>query len=231
MSNYVTDRHMKEHLNYGETTNIDKVRVLIADDHVLVRAGFRHLLQSIENVQVVGEANNGHEALHMIETLRPDIVMMDIHMGEMSGLEALAKTKRDFPEVRVIILSMDVSEEHVTQALRAGASGYLPKDVTPEELTTAILSVAQGDEYLNPQIAKRLVKYMQRTGDELTPRQREILLLIAKGFSTKEIAYKLNLSAKTVEAHRAQLMERLNIHDIPSLVRYAIRKGILDPHQ
>lgn len=212
------------------------LRVLLADDHALVRAGLRSLLEGISEVSVVGEARNGREALDMIGSCRPDIVLMDIHMAELNGLEALALAKKEYPSIRVIILSMDASEEHVTQALRDGASGYLPKDIAPEELATAIRSVARGDEYISPPISKHIVKYMQRTqtnqgyGDQLTPRQREILKYIAEGHSTKEIAHMLGLSAKTVEAHRSQLMERLEIHDISGLVRYAIRKGIVTSH-
>lgn len=220
---------------------MNTIRVLIADDHTLVRAGFRSLLESVAGLEVVGEASNGREALQKIESLRPNVVLMDIAMSELNGLEATARAVKDFPDVRVIILSMHANEEYVLQALRAGAAGYLLKDAGTVELELAVKAVANGETYLSPPISKQVISdYVQRVSGEaenepptgsqlerLTSRQREILQLIAEGYTTQAIAQKLDLSAKTVETHRMQLMERLDIHDIAGLVRFAIRVGLV----
>lgn len=210
------------------------LRVLLVDDHTLVRAGIRSLLERMPQVESVCEAGSGGQAIDIVAQLIPDIVVMDIAMKGMSGLEATARIKTDFPKVHVAILSMFSSEEHVLQALRAGASGYLLKDSAASELPLALESVARGDIYLSPPISQQIVDaYMQRTGsgspspDMLTPRQREILVLIAEGASTKQIARQLDLSPKTVETHRAQLMERLGIHDMAGLIRFAVRTGLV----
>jgi DNA-binding NarL/FixJ family response regulator len=210
------------------------VRVLLADDHVLVRTGIRLLLQKTEGVDVVGEADDGRRAVALALELRPHIVLMDISMPNLNGLEAAAQIRRECPEVRVIILSMSADEAHVLQALRAGASGYLLKDASPDELSLAIQAVMRGDTWLTPRVSRQVVEgYVGRlsqgetTLDALTPRQREILQLIAEGQGTKEIAFKLGLSVKTVETHRAQIMERLNIRDVPGLVRFAVRSGLV----
>ena len=214
------------------------LRVLLADDHTLVRAGLRSLLQQMENVEVVAEAEDGRQVLAAVAEHRPDVVLMDISMSGMNGLEATLQLKRDRPEVRVIILSMHATEEYVLQALRAGASGYLLKDSAPLELALALQAVARGESYLSPPVSRQVVEsYVQRTGREaqplaaLTPRQREILQLIAEGNSTKEIASRLALSVKTVETHRSQLMERLSIRGVAGLVRYAIRHGLVSAHK
>ncbi|HTK80787.1 MAG TPA: response regulator transcription factor [Bacteroidota bacterium] len=229
--------HLEAIVEPSEKFKESKLRILLADDHALVRAGFKLLLEDISGIQVIGEASNGREALAMIRTHYPDIVLMDIAMMELNGLEALERAKKEFPDVHIIILSMHANEEYVIQALRAGASGYLLKGADISEFELAIRSVARGEKYLSPPVSKQVVNhYMERIGveegvaQELTPRQREILQLIAEGHSVKEIAHMLELSAKTVETHRAQLMERLNIRDIPGLVRYAIRKGIVASH-
>lgn len=212
------------------------IRVLLADDHALVRAGIRALLAALPGIEVVAETGDGREALEVIRTHRPDVVMMDIAMPGLNGLEAAARVAKDFPNVRVIILSMHANEEYVWQALRAGAGGYLLKDAAPAELDLAVKAVARGESYLSPAVSKQVVgDYIRRVGgdassvEQLTPRQREILQLIAEGRSTKEIAHLLNISVKTVETHRVQLMERLNIHDVAGLVRYAIRVGLVTP--
>lgn len=212
------------------------IRLILADDHTLVRAGMRTLLQSVPGVLVVAESNNGREVLRLVEQHRPDVVMMDISMPEMNGLEATSRIAHDHPETRVIILSMHESEEYVWQALRAGASGYLLKDADLSELGLAIHKVARGENYLSPAVSKHVLgSYVRRVGGEnsslelLSPRQREVLQLIAEGNSTKEMARKLHVSVKTIETHRMQLMERLNIHDIAGLVRYAIRVGLVKP--
>jgi DNA-binding NarL/FixJ family response regulator len=225
------------------------IRILLAEDHALVRAGFRSLLHSFSGVEVVGEANDGREALRLIEVLRPNIVLMDIMMPGLNGLEATARVSKEFPTVRVIILSMNAAEEYVLHAMRAGASGYLLKDGSITELEEAIRAVARGEKFLSSAVSKYVIAgYVQRTSEQsaganaggpahsgspltmekLTPRQREILQLIAEGNTTKEIAKKLEISVKTVETHRTQLMERLDIHDIAGLVRYSIRVGLVE---
>ena len=210
------------------------VRVLLADDHALVRAGIRALLQDLEGVTVVAEAGNGADVLELARTHRPDVVLLDISMPGLSGLDVSAQLERELPEVRVVVLSMHANEEYVLQALRAGAVGYMLKDSATAELELALKAVMQGETYLSPRISKQVVEgYVQRVGadqpasEKLTPRQREVLRLIAEGHSTKEIAHRLELSVKTVETHRAQLMERLQIRDIAGLVKYAIRNGLV----
>jgi DNA-binding NarL/FixJ family response regulator len=214
------------------------VRVLLADDHALVRAGIRALLEGLAGVVVVGEAGNGGEVLELARKHRPDVVLLDISMPGIGGLEASAQLKQELPEVRVVMLSMHANEEYVLQALRAGAVGYMLKDSATAELELALQAVMQGETYLSPPISKQVVEgYVQRVGaeqpaaDHLTPRQRQVLQLIAEGLSTKEIAYRLELSVKTVETHRAQLMERLQIRDIAGLVKYAIRNGLVSPEK
>ena len=212
------------------------MRVVLADDHTLFRAGLRALLEKLPDVQVVAEARDGYEAVHMVETHHPDLVLMDIAMPGLNGLEATRRLVKAFPAIRVLILSMHKSEEYVWQALRAGAVGYLLKDAELAELALALTAVTRGETYLSPPISKHLIReYVQRVGGEettlerLTPRQREILQLIAEGYTTKAIAQRLGLGVKTVETHRTQMMERLGIHDIAGLVRYAIRMGIVLP--
>jgi DNA-binding NarL/FixJ family response regulator len=213
---------------------MNATRVLLADDHRLVRAGVRALIEKIPNVEVVGEASTGREALELVKSKLPNLVLMDIGMAELGGLEALPRIVKDFPGVRVIILSAHANEEYVIRALRSGAAGYMLKDAATAELQLAIDSVAQDKTYLSPSISRTVIdSYLERVGgplsplEQLTPRQREILQLIAEGKNTKEIASDLDISVKTVESHRLQLMERLNIHDVPGLVRYAIRSGLV----
>jgi DNA-binding NarL/FixJ family response regulator len=211
------------------------LRVLLVDDHALVRAGMRSLLQDLPDVEVVAEAGDGAEALAAAERERPDVVLMDIAMKGMNGLEAAARLRERLPEVKVIILSMHMSEEYVLLALRAGAAAYLIKDSATSELELALKCVMRGETYLSPAISRQVVDgYVQRVGasagpEPLTPRQREVLKRIAEGRSTKEIAFELNLSVKTVETHRAQIMERLGIRDVAGLVRYAMRAGLVPP--
>jgi DNA-binding NarL/FixJ family response regulator len=213
------------------------IRLLLADDHTLVRAGMRTLLGTLPDVEVVAEASDGREALRLVEQHRPDVVLMDVTMPELNGLEATARVAKDFPQTRVIMLSMHASEEYVLQALNAGAAGYLLKESDIAELELAIKAVARGESYLSPAVSKHVIaNYVRRTGgdnstansmpDLLTPRQRDVLRLIADSRSTKEIARILNVSVKTVETHRMQLMERLGIHDVAGLVRYALRVGL-----
>jgi DNA-binding NarL/FixJ family response regulator len=210
------------------------LRVLLADDHALVRSGLRSLLGEMTGVEVIGEASNGREALELIRSLQPDIIIMDISMKELNGLEALTRASKEFPMVKVIILTMHADTDYVMRALELGARGYLLKDSLTSELELAIRSVAQGQKYLSPRVSKEVLDSYARgersSPEELTSRQREILQLIMEGATTKEIAVQLGLSPKTVEAHRAQILQRLKIRDIPNLVLYAIRKGMLDPH-
>ena len=211
------------------------VRVLVADDHALFRAGVRKLLQSFEGIQVVGEAADGHEALRLSGTERPDVLLMDIGMPGLNGVEAAARLTREGPRPRVVILSMHTGEDHVLRAIRAGAAGYLLKDASPAELEAAVRAAARGEIYLSPAISRYDVDdYVRRAGgdrsplDRLTSRQREVLQLIAEGNTTKAIATRLGLSVKTVETHRAQLMERLEARDVATLVRLAIRVGLVE---
>jgi DNA-binding NarL/FixJ family response regulator len=215
---------------------VNAIRVLLADDHTLVRAGIRGLLEGLAEVDVVGEAGDGQEALRLAEELRPDVVLLDVGMPGLNGLEVAGRLAAFDSSIRVIILSMHTSEEYVLRALRAGCAGYLLKGSAVSELEIAVRAVARGESYLSPAVSKRVVDdYVSRTGgaadplDALTPRQREILQLAAEGHSSKEIAQRLGLSFKTVEAHRAQLMQRLNLHDLASLVRFAVRTGLVTP--
>jgi len=209
------------------------IRVLLADDHALVRAGIRSLLNAMAQVEVVAEASSGEEAIDLASTSRPDVVLMDIAMKGITGLEAAARMRERMPEVRVVILSMHSGEEYVLQALRAGAAGYLLKDAATGELELALRSVMRGESWLSPAVSRQVVEGYVRSGESapeaLTARQREVLRLVAGGKSTKEIAFLLNLSVKTVETHRAQIMERLNIRDVAGLVRYALRTGLVPP--
>lgn len=212
---------------------MEKISILLAEDHVLVRAGIRALLQSLPYANVVAEAGDGQEALQLIIQLRPNIVLMDISMPHLNGLEVTRRIVKAFPDVRIIMLSMHMNEEYVLQALNAGAAGYLLKDSSIAELELAIRSVYEGETYLSPPVSKHIADYVRRVGSQtsmlerLTPRQREILQLIAEGKTVKEIAGQLSISAKTVETHRARLMKRLDIYDVPGLVHYAIRMGLV----
>ena len=214
---------------------IKPIRVILADDHTLVRAGIRALLEKLPGVEVMGEASDGREVLNLVKLHRPDVVLMDIAMPGLNGLEAAARMAKEFPDVRVIILSMHHNEEYVWRALKAGAAGYLLKKAATTELETALQRVAHGEIYLSREISTRLPKNFLLDGianrksplEQLTGRQREILQLIAEGQNTKGIAEILKVSPKTVEYHRMKLMGCLNVHDIPGLVRFALRVGLL----
>ncbi len=210
------------------------VRVLLADDHTLVRAGLRKLLESLPDIEVVGEAADGLALLVLTEQLQPNLVLMDIAMPGLNGLDATARLVKAWPHIRVLILSMHQNEEYVRQALRNGAAAYLLKDCAPLELELALKAVLRGETYLSPAVSKGVVSdYVQRLrgeekpGAQLTPRQREVLQLIAEGKSTKEIARRLDVSVKTVESHRSQLMKQLDIHEVAGLVRYAMHMGLV----
>ncbi len=219
------------------------MRTLLADDHALVRAGFRALIQKIDGVEVIAEAADGHTALRLIRELMPDIAFVDISMPGMNGLEVTARALKQCPATRIIILSMHADAEYVLQALRSGAMGYVLKDSKITELELAIKAVSKGKMFLCSTVSDhfaescpdRIETALKKAGKDnkhaeaLTPRQREVLQLIAEGHTTREIALKLDLSIKTVETHRSQIMGRLNIRDIAGLVRYAIRSGIVQP--
>lgn len=208
------------------------IQVVLADDHALVRAGIRALLERSDRVEVVGEAGDGQEALDLIKKLAPDVVLLDLTMPGLSGFEVLKETRQNYPDVNVIVLSVHDSEEYAYHALHSGAVGYLPKSAASTELETAIERVVRGERYLSPSIASEPSPELFQPGSEpitdLTPRQLEVLTLISEGSSTKDIARTLNISIKTVESHRSQLMERLNIHDVAGLTRYAIKKGLVN---
>jgi DNA-binding NarL/FixJ family response regulator len=211
------------------------IRVLIVDDHALLRAGLRGLLAGLEGVEVVGEAADGLKALELVGALRPDILMTDIAMPGLDGLGLTAAVAVVSAQTRVIILSMHTESEYADKAVRSGAAGYLVKDSGTAEVEMAIRAVARGETYLSPAVSKHVVAGYARMAEAqaadpgpLTPRQREVLKLIAEGLTTKAIAHRLDISAKTADTHRVQLMERLDIHDIAGLVRYAIRAGLVD---
>ncbi len=211
------------------------IRVILADDHTLVRAGIRALLEKLPGVEVVGEAGDGREVLSLVAKHRPDVVLMDIAMPGLNGLEAAERLAKEFPDVRVIILSMHPNEEYVWRALKAGAAGYLLKKAATAELASALQRVARGENYLSQEISTRLPKSFPLDGvanrksplEQLTGRQREILQLIAEGQNTKGIAEILKVSPKTIEYHRLKLMDCLNVHDVPGLVRFALRVGLV----
>lgn len=211
------------------------IRVILADDHALVRAGIRALLERLPGVEVVGEAGDGREVLALVKQHRPDVVLMDVSMPGLNGLDATDRIAKEYPEVRVIVLSMHENEEYCWRALKAGAAGYLLKKAASVELETAFRRVVGGELYLSREISNRLVKKFADGGvgdqksplEQLTGRQREILQLIAEGQNTKQIADVLQVSPKTVEYHRMKLMDCLNVHDIPGLVRFALRVGLI----
>ncbi len=211
------------------------VKVILADDHVLVRAGIRSLLERLPEVEVVAEASNGREAVALTAEHAPTVVVMDITMPDLNGLDATARIVAEHPGTRVLIFSMHTSEDFVLRALHAGAAGYLLKDAATSDLAAAMQAVLRGETYLSPTITREvLARYRQKLQDPraeltktLTPRMREILQLIAEGRSTKEVAFLLNLSVKTIETHRMHLMARLDIHEVTGLVRYAVRHGLI----
>ncbi|MDE2460274.1 MAG: response regulator transcription factor [Gammaproteobacteria bacterium] len=198
-------------------------RILIADDHTLFRAGVVKLLQALADVEVVAEASSGREAVQLAGTLHPDIVIMDLQMEDLNGLQATAQIHAQHADIHVIILSMHANEEYVHEALAAGASAYVLKRATPDELKLAIEAVARGGTYLSAAVSQQALDQHEGKAAHLTPRQKQILHLISQGKNTKEIAYELKLSAKTVESHRAEIMQRLGIPNAAALIRYAAR--------
>ena len=210
------------------------IRVLIADDHALVRAGIRALVEKIDGVVVVGEAGKGSEALDLARTVKPNLILLDITMPDGSGFDVLELVTRKFPEIRVIVLTVHEAGEYAIRAFREGAAGFIPKSAASSELEQAIKTVMQGEVYISPETSRRtLLEFGKGTSKKdllatLSPRQREVLRLIAEGLTTKRIAQTLEISVKTVESHRSQLMERLDIHEVAGLVRYAIMVGLID---
>jgi DNA-binding NarL/FixJ family response regulator len=214
-----------------------KIRVLVCDDHTILREGIRMLLNAQADIEVVAEAVDGREAVEQMRIHKPDVILMDIAMPFLNGLEATRQIRRENPEARVLVLTMYESDEYVTQMLEAGAAGYVLKKVAGSELVYAIRSVHGGETFLYPSITKRLVEdYLRRvesgqeraTFDGLTDREREVLQLIAEGHTNKDIADLLNLSVRTVQNHRAHIMEKLGMHDRGELIKYAIQKGIIE---
>lgn len=206
------------------------VRIVLADDHDLVRSGIKALLSMVAGAEVIAEARSGQELINVVEALTPDLVMTDISMPGMDGITAIAHLKQSRPGVRLLVLSMYDTVDFVKRAVASGANGYLMKDAPPFELEQAVKSVMATGSYFSPAIAQRLLQPSEPTiQEELTERQIEILTLIAQGRASKEIAYDLGLSPKTVDVHRARIMERLQINDIASLTLYAVRKGLIKP--
>jgi len=216
---------------------MSKIHILIADDHSIVREGVRMILDGQEDFDVVGEASTGREALEQARRLKPDVVVMDISMPDMTGIEATAKIRSELPNTQVMGLTMHEDESYVFELLKAGAAGYVLKRAAAEDLVSAVRAAHQGEAFLYPTVAKMVVQdFLQRTTshdksalDGLTDREREVLTLIAEGLTNQEIAGRLYISIKTVQTHRAHIMEKLNLHDRTELVRYAIRKGLIQP--
>ncbi len=215
---------------------MEKIRVLIADDHTLVREGLRALLQGEGGFEVIAEASNGHEAIERALEMRPDVILMDIGMPGLDGLEATRQVVKASPGIRVLVLTVHEAEDYFFRALEAGAQGFLVKDAASTELVAAVRAVHQGGMFLHPPLAKRLVEdYLGRVSsgeerssyDELTPREREILKLIGEGNTNQEIADQLSLSINTVQTHRSRIMDKLNLHSRAQLMKYAVRMGLL----
>jgi two-component system response regulator NreC len=213
-----------------------KIRIVLADDHKLMRSGLRVLLEQQQDFAVVGEASDGREAVTLVSSQKPDVLVMDIGMPNLNGIEAAAQITQNHPEISVVMLSMHSDESYVLRALKAGAKGYLLKDSAETDLIRAVHSVAEGKSFFSPAVSKVLlndyVRKLKRSGTEdpydlLTPREREVLQLVAEGKSNKDVAQLLNLSVYTVETHRSNIMEKLNLHGVPELILYAVRKGII----
>lgn len=211
-----------------------RVRIMLADDHKLFRAGIFALVQTLRGIEIVAEAADGREALRLVAAHRPDVVLMDVMMPNLNGLDAAARIARAFPRTRVVIVSMNADEDSVLKSLRAGAAGYVVKTADPAELELAIRAAARGERFLSSAVSQHVVAAClkrvdreQTSLERLMPRQREVLQLIAEGHTTKEIAARLDISAKTAESYRGELMKVLEIHDVASLTRYAIRAGLV----
>lgn len=213
-----------------------KLRILLADDHVVMRTGLRALLERQSNLEVVGESENGRDAINLVSSVQPDVVVMDVGMPVLNGIEATKTIVAEHPTVAVVILSMHADESYVMRALKAGARGYLLKDSAPADLLSAIQAVSQNKSFFSPKVSRILaedyVRILKQKGgvdsyDLLTTREREILQLIVEGNANKEIATTLNISPYTVETHRKHILEKLNLHNPAELILYAVRKGII----
>lgn len=208
------------------------IRILLADDHALVRQGFRMILSAQPDMEIIGEAGNGREAVELAEKLQPDVIIMDVTMPELNGIEATRRIAISVPRARVLALSMHKDSVYVREILRSGARGYLLKDSDDSDLISAVRSVAKGEGYLSPSVSDAvLTDYRRHVTDPidlLTTREREVLQMIAEGKTNKEIATTLHLSVYTVEAHRGRVMEKLNLHSTGELVRFALRSGLID---
>jgi DNA-binding NarL/FixJ family response regulator len=209
-----------------------RTRILLVDDHAVVRQGFKMILDAQSDMEIIGEAANGREAVELAAQLRPDIVVMDVAMPELNGIEATRRVIASDPHIRVIALSMHKDSVYVREILRAGARGYLLKDSGADDLVKAIRAVAGGESYLSPAVSNAVLddyrKHVTNPIDLLTSREREVLQMLAEGKTNKEIAVVLNLSVYTVDAHRGRIMEKLNLHSINELVRFALRNGLID---
>jgi DNA-binding NarL/FixJ family response regulator len=209
-----------------------RIRILLADDHAVVRQGFKMILDAQADMEIVGQAANGRQAVDLAEQLRPDVVVMDVSMPELNGIEATRRLASSLPHARVIALSMHKDSVYVREILRAGARGYLLKDSGAADLVAAIRAVASGESYLSPAVSNAVLDDYRRHAtnpiDLLTSREREVLQLLAEGKTNKEIAALLNLSVYTVEAHRGRILEKLNLHSIGELVRFAVRSGLIE---
>jgi len=209
-----------------------RIRILLADDHAVVRQGFKMILNAQADMEIVGEAGNGRQAVELAEQLRPDVVVMDVAMPELNGIEATRRLASSVPHARVVALSMHKDSVYVREILRAGARGYLLKDSGAADLVAAIHAVASGESYLSPAVSNAVLddyrRHVTNPIDLLTSREREVLQLLAEGKTNKEIAGLLNLSVYTVDAHRGRIMEKLNLHSVGELVRFAVRNGLVD---
>lgn len=214
---------------------MDKTRILIADDHAMMRDGIRALLAISEDMEVVGEAADGKEAVEKTQQLAPDVVIMDIAMPRMDGLEAIRRIHKKQPRVKTLVLTQHDDQEYVLSVVKAGATGFLPKKAVSSDLIAALRALRKGESFLYPQAASILISsYLQRASgadsyDTLTGREREILKLVAEGHTSRQIAAMLYLSAKTVTGHRNKLMQKLDLHNRPDLIRYAMRRGLISP--
>ncbi|MBI5583677.1 MAG: response regulator transcription factor [Deltaproteobacteria bacterium] len=215
---------------------VDKKKLLIVDDHTILREGLKALLLTSTDLEIVGEADDGRKAVHLAETLSPDLILMDLSMPRMDGMEAVREIKKKWPDIKVLALTVHKTEEYVLMTLQAGVDGYLLKDATHQEMMTAVRSVLVGKRYLSPGISEKVIEgYLngkqtvktRSSWDSLTSREREVLKLIGEGYKNKGIADQLNISPKTVEKHRANLMEKLNLHNTSELTAYAIEKGLV----
>jgi DNA-binding NarL/FixJ family response regulator len=209
-----------------------KIRILLADDHAVVRQGFKAILGAQADMEIVGEAGNGREAVELAEKLRPDVAVMDVAMPELNGIEATRRMNEVAPRTRVLALSMHKDSVYVREILRAGARGYLLKDQIDSDLLAAVRAIARGEGYLSPAVSDAVLndyrKHVSDPIDLLTSREREVLQMIAEGKTNKEIATVLALSVYTVDAHRGRIMEKLNLHSVNELVRFAVRNGLVD---